>query len=231
VVRGCPNIDDFQLPPPRPDLKQGRTYLVLYVGVMAAQDGVNLLLESISHLVIDQGRDDTLFVLIGFGPALDGLKARATACGLDAWVKFTGPLFDNNLLPYLSTADVAVAPDPSNALNDNLTMVKILEYMACGLPIVVYDLVEGRRSAGDAALYAKDNDPVNFAGQIAKLLDSESLRRRLGDIGRHKIQESLNWRIERQKLLHAYETASRGGRLCEKPAPVVARGSSDALRR
>jgi glycosyltransferase involved in cell wall biosynthesis len=230
VVRGCPNIDDFQLPPPRPHLKQGRTYLVVYVGVMASQDGVNLLLESISHLVIDQGRDDTLFVLIGFGPDLDGLKARATARGLDAWVKFTGPLFGNSLLPYLATADVAVAPDPSNALNDNLTMVKILEYMACGLPVVLYDLVEGRRSAGDAALYAKDNDPVDFAGQIAKLLDSQSLRRRLGDIGRQTIQESLNWKIERQKLLHAYETASRGGRSCEKREPVIPRGSSDAIQ-
>jgi len=227
VVQGCPNLDDFQLPPSRPDLKQGRKYLVVYVGVMGPQDGVDLLLESIGHL-ITQGRYDTLFVLIGFGPELNGLKAFSTARGLDSWVKFTGPLYGDHLLTYLATADVAVAPDPSNVLNDRLTMVKILEYMASGLPVVLYELPEGRCSAADAALYAKGNDPIDFADQIARLLDSESLRRRLGEVGTKRIHESLNWKIEKLKLLRAYESASGGVSFCEKSGGVACR-PSDAV--
>jgi glycosyltransferase involved in cell wall biosynthesis len=68
-------------------------------------------------------------------------------------------------------------------------------------------LTEGRRSAADAALYARPNDPEDFARQMLKLLDSEELRRTLGDRARKRIEESLNWDIEKQELLKAYETA------------------------
>jgi glycosyltransferase involved in cell wall biosynthesis len=124
-------------------------------------------------------------------------------------VGFTGRIPDDALAAYLSTADVCVAPDPRNPMNDKSTMNKILEYMAYGRPVVLFDLTEGRRSAGDAALYARPNDPQDFAEQILKLLDSESLRRQLGEIGRKRIQESLNWEMERKALLAAYERALR----------------------
>jgi glycosyltransferase involved in cell wall biosynthesis len=92
-------------------------------------------------------------------------------------------------------------------MNDKSTMNKILEYMAYARPVVVFDLTEGRRSAADAALYARPNDPVDFAEQILKLLDSESLRNQLGEIGRKRIEELLNWEIEKKSLLRAYEAA------------------------
>jgi len=86
-------------------------------------------------------------------------------------------------------------------------MNKIMEYMAFGRPVVLYDLTEGRRSAGDAALYARPNDPQDFARQMLALLDSEELRQTLGSRGRKRIEESLNWDIEKRQLLKAYETA------------------------
>jgi glycosyltransferase involved in cell wall biosynthesis len=95
-------------------------------------------------------------------------------------------------------------------MNDKSTMNKILEYMAFGLPVVLYDLTEGRRSAGDAALYARLDDPEDFARQICRLLDSESLRGELGARGRRRIEESLNWENEKRALLEAYRTAMGG---------------------
>jgi len=86
-------------------------------------------------------------------------------------------------------------------------MNKILEYMAYGRPIVLYDLTEGRRSVRDGALYARPNDPKDFAEKIVKLLDSESLRRELGARGRKRIEEGLNWDAEKQRLLQAYAAA------------------------
>ncbi len=58
----------------------------------------------------------------------------------------------------LSSADVCLAPDPKNPLNDVSTMNKIVEYMAMGKPVVSYDLREARASAGEAAVYAAPND-------------------------------------------------------------------------
>ena len=62
------------------------------------------------------------------------------------------------------------------------------EYMAYAKPIVLYDLKEGRRSAGDAALYARPNDTTDFAEQIVKLLESGSLRQSLGALGRKRVE-------------------------------------------
>jgi glycosyltransferase involved in cell wall biosynthesis len=174
---------------------------------MGSQDGLDLLLDSIHCLVKERGRTDTQFALIGAGTELTRLKNRVLNNGLEPWVDFTGTLYGEELRNYLATASIGVAPDPQNVFNDKLTMIKILEYMACSLPIVLFDLTEGRRSAEGAALFATRNDPIDFANQLETLLNCEKLRRSLGAIGRRRIEESLHWEYERQVLLHAYTTA------------------------
>ena len=184
--------------------------MVVYVGIMGFQDGLDLLLDSIEYLIIQKSRTDTLFALIGPGPEQPRLRSVAAARGLGEYVEFTGGLYGADLLAYLATADVAVAPDPCNDFNDKLTMIKNLEYQASGLPIVLYDLIEGRRSTEGAALFAKRNDPIDFAEQVATLLDSESLRTRLGAFGRKRIEGGVNWSVDKQVLWKAYETALGG---------------------
>jgi glycosyltransferase involved in cell wall biosynthesis len=207
VVRSCPDLSRFQLQPPHLELKEGNEHLVVYLGVMGPQDGIDLLLVSIEYIVKNRSRHDTLFVLIGDGTERHLLKAAAKSRGLDSFVKFTGRLPDTEVAAYFSTADVGVAPDPKNAMNDKSTMNKILEYMAYGLPVVLYDLTEGRRSAEDAALYARPNDPVDFAEKVLTLLDSEALRRELGQRGRKRIERSFNWETDKRELIKAYEMA------------------------
>jgi glycosyltransferase involved in cell wall biosynthesis len=73
--------------------------------------------------------------------------------------------------------------------------------------VVLFDLKEGRRTAGSAALYAVPNDPVDFANQVSKLLNCKTLREQLGEHGRKRIEEKLNWEVERKSLLQAYDAA------------------------
>ena len=207
IVRSCPDLRNVRQEPPRPGLKEGKPLLVVYLGVMGAQEGLDLLLESIEYIAMQQNRSDTLFVFIGTGTERPRLKALAARKGLDSVAKFTGRIPDDELAAYLATADVCVAPDPKNPMNDKSTMNKIFEYMAYGRPIVLYDLTEGRRSARDGALYARPNDPKDFAEKIVRLLDSESLRRQLGECGRKRIEGVLNWEVEKKTLLQAYEAS------------------------
>jgi glycosyltransferase involved in cell wall biosynthesis len=211
VVRSCLDLSKIRRRSARPELKNGKVHLVVYLGVMGPQDGVDLLLDSISSIVHDDQRRDTHFVLIGSGTETPRLKLLASEKGLDPFLKFTGRIPDEELEEYLATADVAVAPDPANSLNDKSTMNKILHYMSYGLPIVQYDLTEGRRSAEDSALYARNDDPKKFAEQITRLLNDEPLRKQLGSLGRRRIEEHLNWNIEKKELLRAYECALEPG--------------------
>ncbi len=207
IVRSCPDLKKIELGSPGPELKAGKAYLVAYLGVMGSQEGLDLLLQSVEFIVKQRNRHDVAFALIGGGTELAYLKRLAADKGIDAAVTFTGRIPDGDLAAYLSTADVCVAPDPKNPMNDKSTMNKILEYMAFARPVVLFDLTEGRRSAGDAALYARPNDPADLAEKILKLLDSKELRCQLGRAGRRRIEESLNWEVEKKMLLEAYQKA------------------------
>jgi glycosyltransferase involved in cell wall biosynthesis len=207
IVRSAPDLGKVRIGPPCQELKEGQAHLVMFLGVMGRQEGLDLLIEAIEHIVKRLNRQDVLFALVGAGPEQAALKKLVAKKELEACVRFTGRVSDEDLRRYLSTADVGVACDPKNPMNDKSTMNKILEYMAYARPVVLFDLTEGRRSAGDAALYARPNDPVDFALRIVELLDSEDLRRELGARARRRIEEQLNWESEKKSLLEAYQKA------------------------
>lgn len=209
VVRNCPDLKTMRRGLVREEIRLGRPNLVVYVGFMGQQDGLDILLEAIDHIVNHEKRDDTNFVLVGGGTMLPELKEIVIRKELDAFVTFTGQVPHDEVLAYLSNADVGVAPDPKTPMNDNSTMIKLFEYMAFGLPMVLFDLKEGRRVAGPAALYAEPNDPVDLAGKISHLLDSPDLRRELGTCGRKRVEDGLNWETEKATLLQAYKTVLR----------------------
>ena len=121
-------------------------------------------------------------------------------------VNFTGRIPDKQLLEILSTSDVCVNPDKPCEMNDISTMIKIMEYMALGKPIVQFDLKEGRFSAQEAALYADNNNQVpDFAAKILWLLDNPEERKRMGEFGLKRVAEELAWDYSVEGLLAAYQ--------------------------
>lgn len=207
VVRSGPKLDRLRIVPAVEALKRGRRFLVGYVGVMGKQEGIDLLLRAARHLIVGMGRTDVHFGLVGGGTSLDEMKAMAIDLGIEDHVTFTGRVPDQDLLEMLNTADVCVNPDVANEMNDKSTMNKIMEYMALGKPIVQFDLTEGRYSAQDASLYAAKNDPVDMARKIDELLRDGARRQQMGEFGRRRVEEVLEWRYEVPKLLAAYDAA------------------------
>lgn len=204
VVRSGPMLDRLKIIPAVEELKHGRRYLVGYVGVMGKQEGIDLLLQAARHIVKEMGRDDVYFGLVGGGTSLDEMKQMAADLGIAEYVTFTGRVPDQDLLEMLNTADVCVNPDVANEMNDKSTMNKIMEYMALGKPVVQFDLTEGRYSAQEASLYAVKNDPVDMARKIVELLDDPERRERMGEFGRNRVVNELEWQYEAPKLLAAY---------------------------
>ncbi|MBU1146791.1 MAG: glycosyltransferase family 4 protein [Candidatus Omnitrophica bacterium] len=207
VVRTGPELKRFKRTSSDITLKHGRRHLVSYLGVMAPQDGVDYLLLAIDIIVNRYKRDDIIFALIGSGDSIEDLKNLKEELGLNSSVLFTGRISDKDLLRYLFTSDVCVAPDPKNPLNDKSTMNKILEYMAVGRPIVSFDLNESRYSAGDAALYARPNDVEEFAARIMELLCDADRRDRMGKIGYRRLKGELSWEYNKKRLIDVYKDA------------------------
>ena len=115
-----------------------------------------------------------------------------------------GRVTDDFLFSALETMDVGVSCDPINVYNHHCTMNKVLEYMAFGKPQVMFDLDEGRASAGDAAIYVDENSPVRLAEAIERLLDDPEARRRMGNAGATRLREELGWQRSVASLGAAY---------------------------
>ena len=205
VVRSAPDAERFRAVAADDGLKRGRPYLLAYLGVMGPQDGVDHALEALA--VLRRTRDDWHAIFIGAGDVFAQMKALAARLGLADSVEFTGRVPDEDVIRILSTADVCLAPDPKNPLNDVSTMNKIMEYMALSRPIVSYDLVEARVSAGTAAVYASPNDVTDFARCISELLDAPDRRAEMGAIGRRRVEGDLSWAHSEEQLLAAFERA------------------------
>jgi len=207
VVRSGPDLSRLKLLPPVASWKNGREHMVGYVGVMGEQEGIDLLILAADHIVRNMQRDDVQFVLVGGGPELQKLQAMSEERGLGDYITFTGRAPDQTLFEVLSTMDLGVNPDRVNAMNDKSTMNKIMEYMSFGKPVVQFDVTEGRFSAGEASLYAAPNDSVDLAEKIVALTDDPAERKRMGCVGRARMENDLNWQHQIAPLLAAYKQA------------------------
>jgi len=207
VVRSGPDLSKLVVVPPAPKWRNGRAHLVGYVGVMGDQEGIDLLIDAVDHIVRRLGREDIQFCLVGGGPSLEGLRRLVADKRLTDFVTFTGRAPDAVLFEVLSTADVGVNPDRVNTMNDLSTMNKIMEYMAFSRPIVQFEVTEGRFSAQEASLYARANDPIDMAEKIVALIDDPARRAAMGTFGRARVEQELSWDYQIAPLLAAYQRA------------------------
>lgn len=207
VVRNGPDLGQIRASLSEVVAADSNETVIAYAGEMSDHDGVDYLLDALAALVFELGHADVRALIIGDGDAVPALKAKTADLGLVNHVRFTGWMRHDELMRLLATADIGVEPCPSNAYNDRSSMIKLTEYMALGKPIVAFDLPEHRRTAGDAALYARANDPEDMARQIEALINEPERRRRLGELGQQRI-ELLDWASQEPHLLKVYASLS-----------------------
>jgi glycosyltransferase involved in cell wall biosynthesis len=204
VVRNGPNRERMQVRRASPRLRNMQKTILVYIGSLNPQDGVDYLLRALKHLVYDLRRDDGHCVIVGDGDSLESLRHLAHQLKLDGFVELTGYIPDSELEETLAAADICMDPDPSSPLNDVSTWIKIMEYMAYGKAIVAFDLKETRYSAQEAAVFVRCNDEMAFAQAIAKLMDDAALREQMGRFGRERVEKDLQWSVVSKNLLAAY---------------------------
>ena len=182
--------------------------IVGYLGLLNRYQGVDLLLEAAALL---KGQGAKLhFLIMGF-PEGD-YREKAEALGISDLVTFTGRIPYDQAPLYLGAGDLAVSPKISLTEANG----KLFNYIACGLPTVVFDTPVNREILGDAALYAKYGDAADLAGAIGRLAGDRELREELGHRGRARAENEHSWKtrgrelagLYREILLFATETRS-----------------------
>jgi glycosyltransferase involved in cell wall biosynthesis len=102
-------------------------------------------------------------------------------------------------------------------------MVKIAEYMAAARPIAAFDLIETRRTAGDAAVFAPEESVESLAALVARLAREPDLREALAGRAAERVG-ALTWERSERALLQAYD------RVLERSEPHT-KGSVDGKER
>lgn len=204
VVRNGPDLRQLSMMPCSGRQDLNRRITIVYVGSIGFHDGVHHLIRALQCFVCDLGKTDFCCLIVGAGDAFASVKLLTERLGLSKYVSFIGWVEHSKVRYYLSQADICVAPEPSNSYNDRSTIIKLMEYMAFEKPIVAFDLPEHRVTAQGAALYAQPNDELDFARQMASLMDDPERRNKMGRLGRKRIESELAWPHQEKHLLAVY---------------------------
>ncbi len=198
VVRNAPDLSTDQAA----SLDGGRDdgiRRILWIGHMGPDDGVATAIEAAGEL-IHRGRYDVRLILVGDGEVRSELEMQARTAGLSDAVEWTGWLPPEEVHRQLAVADVAVVPDPTSPRAELSTMIKVMEYMTFGVPVVAFPLRETQVSAGDAALFV-DETPAALADGICAVLDDADLARRLSAAGTRRMAGELSWSAQVETYL------------------------------
>jgi glycosyltransferase involved in cell wall biosynthesis len=176
--------------------------VVVYLGLLARQQGTHLLLEA-ARRVVDE-RPDTHFLVMGF-PGLDVYSARAEALGLAGHITFTGRVPYEKAAARLALGDVAVSPKLSATEGSG----KVLNYMAVGLPTVCFDGPVNREYLREEGEYARRGDPAALADGILGLLGDPDRAAALGAALRARAVAEYDWVRAGEMLLDVYDRVAR----------------------
>lgn len=208
IVRNGPFIDEFVSDGKEKEIRKGeKKYVLLFLGCVNHQDGLDTLMYILNCLVYKLGKQDIVCLIVGGGGALPYVKRLADELHLGHYVDFKGHIFDRQKIKeYLNSADICIEPAPQSEFNERSTFIKVMEYMACGKPVVAFDLQETRYTTDNSAILVQPGDIAGFAFSIKRLIDEPSLREDLGKKGSRRVRQELAWEKNSVNLTEAYES-------------------------
>jgi len=197
---------------PTPFTRTPGQVVVVFAGAFRPWHGAVHVVRAMRQLR-ERGRTNVRAVMIGAGPELD--RVRAEAAGLES-VVFTGAVAHDRMPACLAATDIGVAPFDVTAheplkIGFYWSPLKVFEYMAAGLPVVVPDIDRLRhivRHDREGVMY----DPSaadGLANAIDGLLDSER-RTTLGRAARERVETEFSWAAHCRKLDHAMRQTVQG---------------------
>jgi glycosyltransferase involved in cell wall biosynthesis len=204
IARFSPGISGTEI---RRSLDIPETAVVIgYVGSFAPWHGLDLLLTAFSEMLRRTARAHLL--LVGqTSPQWQALLDRMSAPELSPHITLAGFVPPDRIPPCLAAMDIAVLPDSAYYCSP----LKLFEYMAMARPIVAVatDPVAAMLKDGEEGLLFPRNDAGALARALSRLLDDESLRRRLGAAARLRVERDYTWRQNAERVYTLLEQAYR----------------------
>ena len=193
--------------------------VLLAVGRIEPLKGLDILIESLAEMA---GRDGLQLLIVGGDERAEREIARlrevAREAGVEALVRFVGPVPHERIGAYYNAADVVVVP----SFYESFGLVAA-EALASGVPVVA-SRVGGLTSTvadGRNGYLIPWRCPGPFAEKIDLLLANRPLREALGATAARSM-ERFEWPAVASGLLDLYASLLRDGVAGPAPQPVLA---------
>ena len=157
-------------------------------------------LDLVIDLLALPGLEGLRLVIIGEGPAGEGLAAQARQLGVEERVHFPGPRRHDRIPELLTAFDVALMP----AINAYASALKLHEYMAATLPVIAPDQPNLHEvvTDGESALLVPSGDAAALEAAVRSLVSDPKLRVKLGENAARQIDKlGLTWRANGQRVV------------------------------
>jgi glycosyltransferase involved in cell wall biosynthesis len=183
---------------------------VLVVTRMLERKGVQYVLEALAGTAVAAEVN-----IVGDGPYLPELRRRAEA--LHSPARFWGWLDNRSpeLRDIYQSSGIFVLPSEA----ENFPIV-LLEAMAAGLAIVTTAGTGCAEVVGDAGILVPVRDSRAIGRALKRLVEDDTLRRRLGAAARKRIEDNFTWRAVARRYVEEYQRHARPGH-----RPVLVRGT------
>jgi glycosyltransferase involved in cell wall biosynthesis len=169
--------------------------VVIYAGTVPLNHDLDVVVHSIQDLTRSDQPDDLKWVIIATGGGIPSLKQRIADAGIAERVEWHGFMPHDRLVDYLVAADVAVYPYRDTPINRAKCSGKVMDYMACGLPMVVSDVGMNRvyLEDGVSGLLTPAGDAAAFGAAMRRLLDDRTFSTSIGKAAHERIWQQFGW--------------------------------------
>lgn len=181
--------------------KLGAEYIVLFVGYIYTLD---ILIKAALNIVKEKPK--TLFIIVGNHGLLKWIN-EIKKLSLEENFLFTGPIPHAEVPEYISDADVCINIFPQNEYFAAAHPLKILEYMACGKPVIATNLpgtAQTIQNGVNGFLYNSE-DVKTFTEYLHMLLSDQNLRKRIGQAAWTTVKYHYNWETIAENLIKIFE--------------------------
>lgn len=197
VIMNLPDLAIFQrrspAPPPAPPFN------LVYHGTIAQRLGIDIILRAVSRL---RRTVPVRMTIYGAGDFLEECLAVASEENLEPVVTFSRKFFEVEQLPeLLDDKHVGVIGNRKTELTQYMIPVKLLEYMAMGIPVVAPKLSNLAHHFSDRQVcFYRPEDPDDLAAKLRDLLEDPQSFRRYAASALDFISEN-NWSMCEKKYL------------------------------
>lgn len=131
------NYPDLRMFRPLPESKKRRDgkFIILYPGTLNYHQGLDIAVKAFAK-VADRMPNAELHIY-GEGPARPDLVRLTLECGLGDRVTIADRVPLGEIAEIMASADVGVVPKRADGFGNEAFSTKILEFMACGVPVIV----------------------------------------------------------------------------------------------